>query len=176
MAQSILRSIFGRLIGLDGAGNFVFRGRYIYYGDDTGPTPAGVIDCTSISGGGGPGTWPNGGPPAVSVTANLPSGPSDDLEPGGYVAGTTNQIVFVPAVGGSALGGLVAPGVDGFVLDGFNGSSTDNLDLINQSPDSSVGNRLLIATGSGPSSIPPLQGFTMKWMASIAGQPYWTFR
>jgi len=134
-------------------------------------SPPILVDAGITCSGGG------GGETLVSITAPMHAGTTDNYAPIGYSAGVTNQIIFVPASGGSILGGLIAPGISGFEIDGYNGSATDTLTLLTASVGSSSGNQLLVPTDMGPTVIPPLAGFKLRWMASIlSGVSYWTVR
>ena len=156
-ARAILRSVVSRLLGTDYQGNIVFRGRYIYYGDDSGSVPAGTIDCLAL------------GPLAsgiVSVTDATPgNGPLDDYDPTGYVAGTTNRLLLAASADptGTTIDGILSTSVaDGFEIFIAETAGLGSLIFPHLAAGSAAGNRFSNQNG-GPMTIPPLGCGTIKY-------------
>lgn len=154
MAQDILRSIVGRLLGLDSNGDLVLAGSRIYYGHATNTD--GVVDLPSISGGGS-GTLYNS-----SVSATLAAS-QNDYSPSGYLGGTTNRLLLTAASGGSTITGLNATGVpDGWPLLIVNQSTTDPISFAHLSGSSASGNKFSCANGSSALLSPLAAAFAIK--------------
>ena len=120
--------------------------------------------------------WGAGGSTfSASISANVPTGPTDNYSPAGYTAGVTNRLLLTAAAGGSTLDGLANPGIDGFSVLIYNPSTTDIITLANQA--SSIANNQFNTPNPFISApwpafvIGPQGGQILTWVSGIG----WVF-
>ena len=107
----------------------------------------------------------SGGTPLSSITASVATGPVNDYDPAGYVAGTTNRLLLGAASGGSTLTGLLAA-PDGWSILVRNTSSTDVITLEHLSGSSTSTNQFSLP-GASSFDIVPLQSIWFEYVVNV---------
>lgn len=126
----IMRSIYGREIGLDRKGSLCMRGTQIILGYDSNPV---ILNAASIAGGNFAQSCAY--TLAAGTTHNLGASPTT----GTFLAGTTNRFIVTPNAGGSTIDSIAAPGIDGFTILLYNPHLTRSLALLDQNNAATAG-------------------------------------